>query len=400
MKVPWLPLIFILISPVVFSQTQAMREEELRQAIDVIETRYAYMRFNKEQISSLRRKYLKEAERPLDNRQYVALLERLLDEFHDNHLQLNTNIGDSYRLVPSQSSFLAEWQGSSAIIYGVSPSVAREATAIRVGSEILEVNGKPIEKAVSERLEHHLDQTSPFAKHWALNSVISGRRDRPVLLRTIYHGNVSLREIPTPVSSGNSRDLINCRLNSDAYYVRFEDSLGRTSTIDSFRQLLPAMEQSKAVVIDLRNTPSGGNSLVARGILGHFVSQERPYQMHELPQEASDYGIPRRWLELVSPLAPKISAPVTVLVGPWTGSMGEGLAIGFDATRSAIVMGRPMAQLRGATSCISLPSLGSSACINLPTERLFHVSGAPRESFRPAQQEPASLVESHDVCGG
>ena len=31
----------------------------------------------------------------------LAVLEKLADEFHDDHLQLNTNLSDSYRLVPS-----------------------------------------------------------------------------------------------------------------------------------------------------------------------------------------------------------------------------------------------------------------------------------------------------------
>ena len=71
--------------------------------------------------------------------------------------------------------------------------------------------------------------------------------------------------------------------------------------------------------------------MVAKGILGRFVGREQPYQKHVLPSEERDTGIWRSWLELVSRRGDFIyDRPVVVLVGRWTGSMGEGLAMGFD----------------------------------------------------------------------
>jgi len=61
--------------------------------------------------------------------------------------------------------------------------------------------------------------------------------------------------------------------------------------------------------------------------------------------------------------------------------MGEGLAVGFDATRAGTVVGTPMAGLLGATLQIMLPR--TRIGINVPNERLYHVGGAPREDFRP-----------------
>jgi hypothetical protein len=60
--------------------------------------------------------------------------------------------------------------------------------------------------------------------------------------------------------------------------------------------------------------------------------------------------------------------------------MGEGLAIGFDAL-GARVTGGPMAGLRGAVSDLTLPRSG--LVLKLPTERLYTVSGLPREAFGP-----------------
>jgi carboxyl-terminal processing protease len=74
--------------------------------------------------------------------------------------------------------------------------------------------------------------------------------------------------------------------------------------------------------------------------------------------------------------------PVVVLVDHWTGSMGEGLAIGFDAAvERATIVGTPMAGLLGATERFELPQ--SHIGVNIPTEKLFCVDGTPREAFRP-----------------
>jgi carboxyl-terminal processing protease len=152
--------------------------------------------------------------------------------------------------------------------------------------------------------------------------------------------------------------------------------------VSAFDQALLALRDAPGLLIDLRNTPSGGNTGVARGILGRFVDREMPYQKHVLPSEELETGVRRSWLELVSPRGTFVFRhPVAVLVGPWTGSMGEGLAIGFDGTGRGTVVGTPMAGLLGATVHVTLPSTGIG--LNLPAERLYHVNGTPREAFRP-----------------
>ncbi|MEJ7663499.1 MAG: hypothetical protein WKG07_30100 [Hymenobacter sp.] len=65
----------------------------------------------------------------------------------------------------------------------------------------------------------------------------------------------------------------------------------------------------------MRNTPSGGNTTVARGIMGHFVRREQPYQVHVVPSEERQFGVPRRFVEYVLPLAPFYPGKVVVLGG-------------------------------------------------------------------------------------
>jgi len=164
--------------------------------------------------------------------------------------------------------------------------------------------------------------------------------------------------------------------------IRFNDSLGEDATIAAFDEAMARARPGQLVVLDLRDTPSGGNTVVARAIMGWFVSEARPYQIHNLPAEERETGVPRQWVEQVLPRAGKRhEGPVVVRVGRWTGSMGEGLAVGLDAL-GALVVGEPMAGLLGAIYDHRLPRSG--LVIKLPTERLQAVDGTPREAFRPA----------------
>ena len=67
-------------------------------------------------------------------------------------------------------------------------------------------------------------------------------------------------------------------------------------------------------------------------------------------------------------------------VGRWTASMGEGLAIGLDGMWPRAVVGSRWRACSG-------PSTGSGcrtpASVRIPTQRLTHVDGTPRETFSP-----------------
>ena len=134
-------------------------------------------------------------------------------------------------------------------------------------------------------------------------------------------------------------------------------------------------------MLDLRDTPSGGNATVARAIMGWFVDRARGYQVHYRPEEERATGIPHQWVEEVLPRAGKFRSRLPqVLVGRWTGSMGEGIAIGFAAF-GAKVKGGPMAGLNGSVEDIALGDTGIA--VKIPTERLMTVTGLPREDFLP-----------------
>jgi carboxyl-terminal processing protease len=181
-------------------------------------------------------------------------------------------------------------------------------------------------------------------------------------------------------------------------YVRINNSLGQQELVRAFDEALAEFLDVEALLIDLRDTPSGGNSTVARGIMGRLVDRMLPYQRHELVAEFRSTGIRRVWDEYVAPRGSPFLKPIVVLVGRWTGSMGEGLAIGLNATRGALVLGQPMAHLLGANGEAVLPH--SKIVVRVPTEKLSHIDGTPREAIVPcaiSSADPDSLAQDRDL---
>ena len=314
--------------------------------------------------------------------EFVGVLEGALEELYDAHAHLNTNTASSPRLVPSGADVWAEWRDGRALVVEVRPDSPASRAGLRAGMEIVSFDGVVIDGAVRARLGRSLRAESLAARNWALRAVLAGRRDRPRRLEVVDGADrraISLDDTARQEARGL---LEHRRLGGDVGYIRIANSLGDFALAKAFDTALAELRDTKGLVLDLRDTPSGGNTTVARAIMGRFVDREMPYQKHSIPAEEREYGTKRSWLELVSPRGPFVyRAPVVVLVSHWTGSMGEGIAIGFDAMRRATVVGTRMAGLEGATSTITLPH--TRIGVTFPTERLFHVDGTPREAFVP-----------------
>jgi C-terminal processing protease CtpA/Prc len=313
----------------------------------------------------------------------VTLLEHVIDELYDPHSQLNTNTSKSYRLVPSGTDLWAEWHDGQAVITQVRENSDAARAGVRAGMSVLTLNGQPIAAAMEARLGRSYPHDTLGARDWALRSVLAGVHGTPRLLRLQVAGKPREFRLPAADQSFRGAEPIShSEIRAGIGYILLNDSLGNDATVPAFDAALTALRSTRGLIIDLRNTASGGNSSVARGILGRFVRADLPYQKHILPAEEKETGVRRSWLELVSPRGEGYEKPVVVLVNRWTGSMGEGLAIGFDATGAGQVVGTEMARLVGATYTIALPNTGIHA--NVPAERLQHVNGLPREQFRPA----------------
>ncbi len=323
-------------------------------------------------------------------RELVGVLERLLDNLYDAHAVLRANTSHSPRLVPSGLDVWAEWREGDAIVTAVRPGFGAEQQGVRPGMRVLAINGVPIGDAARARLGSAVIFPAPSDAHaWALVSALAGRHDTPRVLgvrdesgetREMAIDSVSpyLIDRPSKEPHVEGRSIkagdTNTRRIADYAYIRL-NALDDLNSVPEFDSLLAIFRDAPGLILDLRDTPGGGNTSVAEPILGRFITRTQGYQ-RVVPRNGPSYT---RTVAARGPWT--YSAPLIVLVGRWTGSMGEGMAIGLDGMRRGLVVGTPMAGLAGAVDDITLPCSG--LVIALPTARLLHLDGTPRERWAP-----------------
>lgn len=349
----------------------------------LINARYAYLDRFPGEVMPMNAVLRAEAEAVGDRRSLLRYAERAVAVLADHHAITGSSFNDSWGLVPSYSDLWIEPEAGVWRITAVREGSPAARAGVRTGDSLVAVGAVPTNDAVAAFWADLGLAPDGDRAGYAARVLAAGRRDRPRDL-TIRSADGAERRLTLSnlyEAGPGDRPPLTAREADGVRVIRFNDSLGDSRTIAAFDAAMAGARPGQPVVLDLTDTPGGGNTVVARAIMGWFVGAPTAYQIHRLPAEERQTGVPRQWIEQVLPRPGKRhDGLVTIRVGRWTGSMGEGLAVGFDAI-GARVTGDPMAGLLGAIFDHPLP--GSGLVIKLPTERLYAVDGTPRESFVP-----------------
>ncbi|QRK08465.1 hypothetical protein JQX13_52630 [Archangium violaceum] len=356
--------------------------EDARSIEKLINEHYAYLDRFSDGRMPLSAKLRAEAEQVSDKRSLLRFAERALLTLADHHAITGSSFPDSWALVPSYSDLWIEKRGPDFRVEAVRRNSPAERAGIKAGDRLTAIEGMPIARAV-EAFWAELGMASTEERAgFAARVLAAGKRDRPRNL-SIQHGRGKPQRmvLPNLYTVTANHPLVSASTSGTDLLIKINDSLGNDETIRAFDAAMEQARPEQRVIIDLSETPGGGNTVVARAIMGWFVTKPTAYQVHNLPEEERRTGIPRQWVEQVLPRKGKHHpGPLLIRVGRWTGSMGEGLAIGFAAI-GADVVGEPMAGLPGAIYDYNLTHSG--LLLKLPTERLMTVDGKPRERFMP-----------------
>ncbi len=101
-----------------FSESVAAAEylEDFDAAWTFIRDSYAYFDRKQTDWERVRTFYRPRVAEVRSKREFVGVLERVLEELYDPHVHLGVNTPSSPRLVPSGTDLLAEWRGNRAMI--------------------------------------------------------------------------------------------------------------------------------------------------------------------------------------------------------------------------------------------------------------------------------------------
>ncbi len=323
-----------------------------------------------------------ERDRVADRTSLLRYAEHRVASLADHHAITGSSFSDDWAIVPTYADLWIVKRGGAYVIDAVRADSPSAAAGIKRGDRLASIGGTETASAVAA-FWSDLGLTGTQRRDaYAARVLAAGRRDRDRELGIQGNGGaVRTVALPSLYRNAPEEPALSVSVSHGETSLRFNNSLGDDATISSFDTAMSTIPPANRLILDLRNTPSGGNTVVARAIMGWFVDRARNYQVHNRPEEERSTGIPHQWVEQVLPRPGKHRDQLpNVLVGRWTGSMGEGLAIGFAAL-GASVRGDAMAGLNGSVEDIALGDTGIT--VKLPTERLMTVWGLPREDFVP-----------------
>lgn len=373
----FLGFLALLFANVLFGQTKY--EKDFNEFWNDVNNNYAY--FDQQQINwgKVKEIYQSQIKQITNDNDFIRFMETVLNELNNGHVSLNTNLNSSNRIIPSGQDIFVQKQNDKYIISDIRKGFGADQCGLKIGDVIILFNNK----SISEQVEKNLPKCSAIHTQemyqYALNMLFAGTHDTKRII-TISRNGKQLNFFPDSLQLRETTSLIETKiLNKSTVYIKINNSLGDFKIIADFDKAVDEFIGYKNIVIDLTETPSGGNSTVARCMMGRFINKTKPYQQHEFDEK--EFQTQRKWVEYITPRKTQFKGNVFIIVGHWTGSMGEGITIGFDGLKRARIIGTEMAKLLGAINGFVMTE--TKIGFQIPTERLYHINGTPREKYKP-----------------
>jgi len=374
-------------------QAQTKYQKDFTQFWNDIHQYYAYLEEQQIDWNTVKLLYEPQLEQVHSDAEFITFLESVINELYNGHSSLNTNLSTSNRIVPSGQDIFVEKINNQYIISDIRQGYAAEHAGLKIGMQVVAFNGEDITEQLIPFLPKFTAEPSPKMLEYAIAMLFAGKRDKNRVFKVIDQGAVREIEVDNRRMATSNSLLSSAIWNKNTAYIKINNSLGENELIAAFDLALDSVLRYKNLILDLTETANGGNTTVARGIMGRFIAKQSPYQVHEMSERA--YGTVRHWVEYVSPRGKQYTGKLYILVGHWTGSMGEGICIGFDGLKRGKTIGTPMAGLLGAIYNFSLPETHIS--YQFPVERLYHINGTARAEFRPLIKTK-NILETYKIA--
>lgn len=206
-----------------------------------------------------------------------------LKDGHTNVFMPSTGDFETMTTMFGDYRFFVENIGGKAVIVRVNLSKKNE---IPVGSEIIEVNGKPTAKYIAEDVEPYIaSSTAHILKNTGINQLLQGRNGDNYLVKikkpngnivtlNLTHKRTEEKEVFPAFDAEQNLFELKWYPNDVAYIAL--NSFGDKKINELFLQKLPELYKAKSVIIDLRNN-GGGSTNIGRDILKYFTADSVLY---------------------------------------------------------------------------------------------------------------------------
>lgn len=310
--------------------------------------------------------YLPEVRKATNIKDYYLILQKMAAQLHDAHTRIEVPkelIDQLYAHPPIQTRLIED---KVLIVKVLNDSL--EKSGISVGQEIVSIDGIPVHDYFKLNIEPYLSSsTKPSLEAFAYEfNLLCGSKNSLVELELRNKdGHLFKRKLARNYFSFQfNNDIKYYPINKQIAYISV-NTFGDKSIIPKFDSLFSFIQQSEAVILDLRDNP-GGNTDIAYNILGYFV--DKPFKIIQGKSRnynAFDRAMKRtqHWGENPQIELPNrknyYSKPVVVLLSAKTGSSAEEFCVVLKSLNRAKFIGTSSAGSTGQPLFYGLPGGGT-----------------------------------------
>ncbi|RMD64306.1 MAG: hypothetical protein D6824_04185, partial [Planctomycetota bacterium] len=308
--------------------------------------------------------------------QTIRVLEDLLDQLADPHAHLRVNLASSHRLIPHDV-----WGSRSPdglLLEAVRSGSRAQAAGVRPGDVVIAINGRPALEVADAVRPKHSPRSDAVLDQWSALIALAGRHDTPRMWR-VRSGDVERVVDVDHASAPRAEEapLVSAEELSDAVGLIRIRSFADPTVVPLFDAALDRFLHKAVLIVDVRDN-HGGDTAIARPIMGRFIDRRKPYA---LMRRREGDGLGRPWTEYVEPRGPQYPGRVAVLVDRFSASMAEGFAMGMRTIAGATLVGTKMAGLGAAVAVLTLPNSGYR--LQISAEPVYTVEDRPRWTLEP-----------------
>lgn len=305
---------------------------------------------------------------------FALVLRGALGELYDAHTNVRTAPDGTPRMPPFD--LIVAHAPDGLRVTAVQEESAAAKAGIAIDDVVTAVNGQPVEAAIRAAALRCQRGADSEADAFVINTVVAGGRGTPRTMQ--LRASDGAREVALPLNQRDPvPDVSHRRLDGGIGLIAIR-SFSDDAAVAAFDTGLAELRDAPALIIDVRNN-GGGDTAVARPIMGRFIRETRPYARM---RRRAGAGLGPAWTEVVEPRGPfTYDRPVVVLCHYWSASMAEGFPMGMRGIARARIVGTRMMRLGAAVFPLRLDRSGLE--LQYSAEPVYDVQDRPRWLLQP-----------------
>lgn len=224
---------------------QSIYQKDFSEFWTVLNENYAYFEQQKVDWNKVRQEY-EPLTADIHNRdEFIRLLEHVVNELHNGHISLNTNLESSNRIIPSGSDIFVQQKDNAFFITDIRKNYPSERSGLKPGMQVIKFNGKNIETQLSLFLPTYTQNYNPEMVEYALNMLFAGTHDKKRSITVLENGIEKEYTPDNDNTPSSSATLIEYRIvKENTGYIKINNSLGNDDLIPAFDNAMDSLQRN------------------------------------------------------------------------------------------------------------------------------------------------------------